>query len=74
MAIVYNAQDLRMLNSLEENDYVDTLQVLNTPYENEDIILACDKLIVSLEEATKNATKVLEILTEMKAKYLNPPL
>ncbi len=65
---------LRMLNSLEENDYVDTLQVLNTPHENEDIILACDKLIVSLEEATKNATKVLEILTEMKAKYLNPPL
>lgn len=65
---------LRMLNALDCGNAVNTLKVLNTPREEEDIILACDKLIVSLEQAKKNAGQVRDMLIEMKNKYSNPPL
>lgn len=61
---------LRMMNAFEENHSVDTIRVLNTPKEDEDIISACDKLIDSLEEAKNNATKVLGLLIDMNRKYM----
>ena len=58
---------LRMLkkycNGMDKNDILD---ILNTPENDEDIISACDKLIVSLENAIKNAYEVISIITEMK--------
>lgn len=65
---------LRMLNKLSENNEADINEVLNSPNENEDIISVCDKLIISLNLAAKNAEEILEMLYEMKRKYSNPPL
>ena len=65
---------LRMLNKLSEDHKADINEVLNSPNENEDIISVCDKLISSLNLAKKNAEEILEMLYEMKRKYLNPPL
>lgn len=65
---------LRMLNKLSEYNEADINEVLNSPSENEDIISVCDKLIISLNLAIKNAEEILEMLYEMKRKYSNPPL
>ena len=65
---------LRMLNKLSEHNEADINEVLNSPNENEDIISVCDKLIISLNLAAKNAEEILEMLYEMKRKYSNPPL
>lgn len=65
---------LRMLNKLSEHNEADINEVLNSPNENEDIISVCDKLIISLNLAIQNAEEILEMLYEMKRKYLNPPL
>ena len=65
---------LRMLNKLSEHNEADINEVLNSPNENEDIISVCDKLIISLNLAIKNAEEILEMLYEMKRKYLNTPL
>lgn len=65
---------LRMMNAIPQNESADTRQVLNTPNENEDIVSVCDKLIISLNQAKKNAEQIIEMLLEMKRKYLNPPL
>lgn len=65
---------LRMLNKLSEHNEADINEVLNSPSENEDIISVCDKLIISLNLAIQNAEEILEMLYEMKRKYLNPPL
>ena len=65
---------LRMLNKLSERNEADINEVLNSPNENEDIISVCDKLIISLNLAAKNAEEILEMLYEMKRKYSNPPL
>ena len=65
---------LRMLNKLSEHNEADINEVLNSPNENEDIISVCDKLIISLNLAIKNAEEILEMLYEMKRKYSNPPL
>lgn len=58
---------LRMLkkydNGMDRNDILD---ILNTPENDEDIISACDKLIISLENAIKNAYEVISIITEIK--------
>lgn len=58
---------LRMLkkydNGMDKNDILD---ILNTPENDEDIISACDKLIISLENAIKNAYEVISIITEIK--------
>lgn len=64
---------LRMMNAIFRDGSVDASQVLNTPDENEDIVSACDKLIVSLYTAKENAEVIIEILSEMKSKYSNPP-
>lgn len=65
---------LRMLNALSRQENVNVYQELNTPDEADDIISACDKLIISLKSAKENAEKMTEMLLDMKTKYSNPPL
>ena len=60
---------LRMLHALEHNLQVDMKQVLNTPQSDADIISVCDRLIVSLRDAEKNADKMINILLEMKERF-----
>ncbi len=60
---------LRMLNLLEQRQDGNALELLNTPHDDEDIVLACDRLIDSLEMASKNIEEVLEMLYEMKMNY-----
>lgn len=60
---------LRMLSAVSVNPQVNLKKVLNTPRDNTDIISVCDKLIISLQAAGKNAEKMIEILLEMKAKF-----
>nr|MDD6336523.1 MerR family transcriptional regulator [bacterium] len=43
---------------------------LNTPKPSDDIISVCDRLIVSLSAAEKNAYKVLDMLQDMKSRFL----
>ena len=60
---------LRMLYALEHNPKVDMKQVLNTPQADADIVSVCDRLIVSLRDAEKNADKMIKILLEMKERF-----
>lgn len=65
---------LRMMHALDQKSGEDIANVLNTPHQNEDIISVCDRLIVSLESAEKNAITIKAMLLNMKNKYSNPPL
>ncbi len=58
---------LRMMNAIFQNESADAKHVLNTPDGNEDIVGVCDKLIISLNAAKKNAEKIIDILFEMKS-------
>ena len=60
---------LRMMNALANNPQVDMKQVLNTPQADADIVSVCDRLIVSVKDAEKNAEKMIHILSEMKEKF-----
>lgn len=60
---------LRMLQQLSKNPNADIKLALNTPRRDEDIISVCDRLIISLSLAEKNALKMLDMLREMKEKY-----
>jgi DNA-binding transcriptional MerR regulator len=60
---------LRMLNELSFNPRADIKEVLNTPKKDEDIISVCDKLIVSLQTAEKNAKIMIKMLQDMKNKF-----
>ena len=60
---------LRMLNALEQNPLVNIKQVLNTPQNDSDIVSVCDRLIVSLQDAEKNAGKMIDIISGMKDKF-----
>ena len=44
-------------------------QILNTPQVDADIVSVCDKLMVSLRDADKNAKKMIKIITEMKERF-----
>lgn len=57
---------LRMLQQLSQNPNADIREALNTPKQKEDIISACDKLLVSLDAAEKNAAIIIKMLEEMK--------
>ena len=58
---------LRMLNRYDgKMDKNDILDILNTPEDDEDIISACDKLIVSLNAAIENAYDVISIINEIE--------
>ncbi|MGN0515509.1 MerR family transcriptional regulator [Eubacterium sp.] len=61
---------LRLLNQLSENPNADVRATLNTPNQSDDIISACDRLIVSLSSAQENAYKIRILLQNMKEKYL----
>ena len=60
---------LRMLNALEHDPQINISQVLNTPQADADIISVCDKLIVSLRDAEKNAKKMINMILDMKEKF-----
>ncbi len=58
---------LRMLQQTNDNPQADIRALLNTPTSDEDIISACDRLLISLAKADENALVVLGMLQEMKA-------
>lgn len=60
---------LRMLRQLSKNPNVDIKTVLNTPGPSDDIISACDQLILSLSAAERNAVILMEMLQKMKQRY-----
>lgn len=61
---------LRLLQQLSKNPDTDIRATLNTPKQSDDIISACDRLIVSLSAAEKNAYKIRAILQDMKSQFL----
>lgn len=62
---------LRMLNRYDKGmDKENIFDILNTPEDDEDIISACDRLVVSLENAINNAYEAISIITEMKQKII----
>ena len=60
---------LRMLNALMHNPEVNIKQVLNTPQADADIVSVCDRLIISLKDAEKNAEKMINIISKMKKSF-----
>ena len=60
---------LRMLQQISKNPDTDIRKALNTPKTDEEIITVCDKLIVSLQNAEKNAENMIEMLEDMKIRF-----
>lgn len=60
---------LRLLQQLSKNSQTDVRSALNTPRRSDDIISVCDRLIVSLSAAERNAFRVSELLLGMKNKF-----
>ena len=60
---------LRMLQQLSKNPGTDIRKALNTPKTDAEIITVCDKLIVSLQNAEKNAENMIEMLEDMKIRF-----
>ena len=60
---------LRLLQQLSQNPDTDIRATLNTPKQSDDIISVCDRLIVSLSEAEKNAYKIQAMLKDMKKRF-----
>lgn len=56
----------RMMQQLSENPEADIREILDTPEQNEDIISACDRLLLSLSKAEINAGKIMTLLKKMK--------
>ena len=61
---------LRMLNELSCNPDADLQNALNTPGADDELISVCDRLIVSLHTAEENALSILDMLQDMKTKFL----
>ena len=61
---------LQMLRQLSKNPNADIAAVLNTPKQDADIVSVCDRLIVSLSAAEKNAYKIISMLRDMKVRFL----
>lgn len=59
----------RMMQKLSENPEADIWEILDTPGQNDDIISACDRLLISLSKAEINAGKIMALLKEMKKLY-----
>lgn len=57
---------LRLLQQLSENPDTNICAALNTPKQSDEIISVCDRLIVSLSSAERNAYTILDMLHEMK--------
>jgi len=60
---------LRLLQQLSKNPDTDIRIVLNTPKQTDDIISGCDRLIISLSAAEKNANALSAMLHDMKEKF-----
>lgn len=60
---------LRLLQQLSKNPDTDIRIVLNTPKQTDDIISVCDRLIISLSAAEKNANALSAMLHDMKEKF-----
>lgn len=60
---------LRLMQQLSKNPNADIRTTLNTPKQSDDIISVCDRLIVSLSAAEKNAYKILAMLQDMKNRF-----
>ena len=60
---------LRLLNELSCNPDADMQTALNTPGTDDELISVCDRLIVSLYTAEKNALSILDMLQEMKTRF-----
>ena len=60
---------LRLLQQLSKNPDTDIRATLNTPKWTDDIISVCDRLIVSLSAAEKNAAAILNMLHDMKVQF-----
>lgn len=65
---------LRMIHALAQDNSESLFEQVNTPRDDEEIVSACDRLIISLESAGENADRILQMLQHMKEKYSNPPL
>jgi len=60
---------LRMLSALSANPNVDIKSIIDSPNDNEDIITACDKLLISLDDASKNARLLKSTLEYMQKNF-----
>lgn len=60
---------LRMLNAISIDPDIDIKDVIGMPEESEDIITACDKLLLSLHDAKENARFMKSTLENMKKTY-----
>ena len=60
---------LRLLQHLSQNPDTDIRAALNMPEQTDDIISVCDRLIVSLSAAEKNAVTILDMLHHMKVQF-----
>ena len=60
---------LRMLSALSANPNVDIKSIIDSPNDNEDIITACDKLLISLDAASKNARLLKSTLEYMQKNF-----
>ncbi len=65
---------LRLFHELNNDPNADIGKILNTPKAYEDIISVCDKLMISLQNAEKNARIIIKLLEEMREKYSYPSL
>ena len=63
---------LRLLKQLDENKNIHVQEVLNTPKKDEDIVSACDKLLLSLKNAEIDCIKMTKQIEKMKK--INPPV
>lgn len=66
---------LRMLNALVGDPGADIRAVIDTPYESDDVISVCDRLLTSLLAAEENAKDIQRSLREMRIRFgPNPTL
>ena len=63
---------LRLLKQLDENKNIHVKVVLNIPKKDEDIVSACDKLLLSLKNAEIDCIKMTKQIEKMKK--INPPV
>lgn len=61
---------LRLLRQLSQNPDTDIRAALNNPKQSDDIISVCDRLIVSLTAAKKNAYEIRVMLQDMRNRFL----
>ena len=57
---------LRLLKQLDENKNIHIKEVLNTPKKDEDIVSACDKLLLSLKNAEIDCIKMTKQIEKIK--------